>query len=418
VTVVLASKDKQDEPVRLARNRNYNVLWLSVLLSELAGEVAFIAFPLLILAQSGSAVQVGLITSVLAASRMAANLPAGVLADRFDRKRIMLLSQLVRSAAMLSIVVALSLGSLSLPHIVLVAMIDGALSSVFEPAEHAALAQVVPPAQLTQALTRNSARPFAALLIGPALAGFTFGLHELAPFSVDAGFLAVSFAVLSLLRLPRDPSRDAAEDEQPAAGRSRGGIRWLLRQPLISTTVVWIVLVTFALRALVVTVLVMAGESDVGYGEIGLIMACFGAGGLLGAVLAGWLRSVLAPSVIVIGSSWVFAALTVVIAVVPRGLALGPALGLVGVLLPVASATIVTAQLTLVPDGVRGRLTGMVGLCADLAGTVGPIAGGVLVATAGNGATGVLGCAAVLGVTALGATLSPVFRRFPSAPRS
>lgn len=409
MSVVLAS-DKQDEPVRLSRNRDYNILWISMLLSELASEIVFIAFPLLILAHSGSAVEVALITSVLAASRMAVTIPAGVLADRWDRKKIMLLSQLVRSAAMASIVVALLLDTYSVPHVVLVAVIEGALCSMFEPSEHAALPQVVPSTQLSDALARNAARPFAALLLGPALAGFTFGLHELAPFSIDAGMLVVSFAALSALRLRRQRS----PVEQRGPDLLRGGFRWLLRQRVIRTTVVWMVFVTIAFRALVVIVLVLSGENDVGYGEIGVMMACFGAGGVLGAVLAGRLHAALPPSVIIIGSSWVYAVLAAAMAVVPLGLPLGVLLGLAAVFLPVANTTLMTYQLTVVPNEIRGRLTGMVGLCADLAGTVGPMVGGLLVAGTGSGQVSILVCAAILGVTALGASLSPTLRRFPS----
>lgn len=414
MSVVAASDEKQVEPVRLSRNRDYNTLWISMLLSELASEIVFIAFPLLILAHSGSAVQIALITSVLAASRMAVTMPAGVLADRWDRKKIMLFAQLARSAAMASIVVALLFGTYSFTHVVLVALIEGALCSVFEPAEHAALPQVVPRAQLSDALARNSARPFAALLLGPALAGFTFGLHELAPFSVNTGMLVVSFAALSLLRPLRRRSVGSAPVTPASRDQLRNGFRWLLRQRVIRTTVVWMVFVTIAFRALVIIVLVSAGENDVGYGEIGMMMACFGAGGVLGATLASRLHAALPPSTIIIGSSWVYAAMAVAMALVPPGLPLGVVLGLTAVFLPVANTTILTYQMTVVPDEIRGRLAGMVGLCADLAGTVGPMVGGLLIAATGSDATSILCCAAILASTALGASLSPTLRRFPA----
>lgn len=410
----------RDEPVRLSRNRDYNILWSSMFLSELAGEIVFIAFPLLLLAHSASAVEIGLITSILAAARMAVNVPAGVIADRWDRRRVLLVSQAVRSAAMFSIVIALLLGVFSFPHIVLVAVIEGVFSSVFQPAEHAALPQVVPGSQLPDALARNAARPFAALLLGPAAAGFTFGLHELVPFSIDAGLLTVSFAALTLLRLPRRrpaaPGRPSVETAhgQPSYDGLLSGFRWLLRQPVIRTTVVWIIFVNLAFHALIIIILVESGEAEVAYGEIGLMMACFGAGGLLGALVAGRLHAALPAPVIIIGSSWVFAAMAGLMAIVSRGLLLGVLLGLAAVLFPVANTTIVTYQLTIAPDEIRGRLSGVVGLCSDLAGTVGPMAGGLLIAVTGDGAVSFLICAAVLGIVALGANLSPTLRRFPT----
>ncbi|MFG1681424.1 MFS transporter [Nonomuraea sp. NPDC049269] len=413
-----------DEPVRLSRNRDYNILWTSMFLSELAGEIVFVAFPLLLLAHSASAVQIGLITSILAAARMAVNVPAGVIADRWDRKRVLLLSQAVRSAAMFSIVIALLLGVFSFPHVVLVAVIEGAFSSVFQPAEHAALPQVVPGAQLPDALARNAARPFGALLLGPAAAGFTFGLHELVPFSIDAGMLAVSFAALTVLRLPRrrpagqvSPGQVSPGQVSPGRPSDDGllsGFRWLLRQPVIRTTVVWIVFVNLAFHALIIIILVQSGEAEVAYGEIGLMMACFGVGGLLGAMVAGRLHAALPAPVIIIGASWVFAAMAGLMALVSRGLLLGVLLGLAAVFFPVANTTIVTYQLTIAPDEIRGRLSGVVGLCSDLAGTVGPMAGGLLIAVTGDGAMSILICAAALGIVALGANLSPTLRHFPT----
>ncbi|MEU4235474.1 MFS transporter [Nonomuraea sp. NPDC026600] len=404
----------RDEPVRLSRNRDYNILWTSMFLSELAGEIVFVAFPLLLLAHSASALQIGLITSILAAARMAVNVPAGVIADRWDRKRVLLLSQAVRSAAMFSIVIALLLGVFSFPHIVLVAVIEGAFSSVFQPAEHAALPQVVPGSQLPDALARNAARPFAALLLGPAAAGFTFGLHELVPFSIDAGMLTVSFVALTVLRLPRRRPAEETSLGRPGQDGLLGGFRWLLGQPVIRTTVVWIVFVNLAFHALIIIILVRSGEAEVAYGEIGLMMACFGAGGLLGAMVAGRLHAALPAPVIIIGASWVFAAMAGLMALVSRGLMLGVLLGLAAVFFPVANTTIVTYQLTIAPDEIRGRLTGVVGLCSDLAGTVGPMAGGLLVAVTGDGAMSILICAALLGIVALGANLSPTLRRFPT----
>ncbi|WP_284740334.1 MFS transporter [Amycolatopsis sp. RTGN1] len=399
------------EPGRLSRNRAYTTLWTGMLLSELASESAFIAFPLLIIAHSGTAVQIGLVTSVLALARMAVNLPAGAIADRWDRKRLMVLAQCVRAAAMASVVAALLLDAYSIRQLLVVAVVEGAFSAVFQPAEHAALSQVVPAAQLSDALARNAARPFAALLLGPALAGFTFGLHELLPFAVGAGMLTVSFAALTLLRLPRrlPPS---APDEAGHQGLL-DGFRWLFRQPGIRATVVWMVFVNLAFHALVIVILVVAGESNVHPGEIGLMMACFGAGGVLGATVAGRLHAALPAPVILIGSSWIFAGSAAALAFASQGVPAGALLGVAAVLMPVANTTVMTYQLVLTPDEIRGRLSGVVGGCADLAAAAGPVLGGTILAVTGDAMTGILVCAAVLALVAAGSQLSPTLRRLP-----
>ena len=148
----------------LARNRSYNVLWGSQLLSELVSQLCLVAFPLMVLAATGSAPRMGAVTAVVAAARMTANVPAGVLVDRFDRKLVMLACQCGRALAMASLAVALFSGRFSMAHVLVVAAVEGLLGAAFDPAEHAALPQVVPESQLSQAVARNTIRTYVATL--------------------------------------------------------------------------------------------------------------------------------------------------------------------------------------------------------------------------------------------------------------
>ncbi|WP_211346693.1 MFS transporter [Actinokineospora cianjurensis] len=399
------------DAVPLSRNRGYHVLWSSMLLAELASEVAYIALPLLVLAHGGSAAQVAAVAAVLAGTRMACGVPAGVLADRCDRRVLMLVAQGARALAMVGMVVTLATGAYSFAVVLVVAAVEGVGGSVFQPAEHAALPQVVPVSQLSDALARNAARPFAAVLIGPVLAGATFALHQVWPFSIEAAVLALSFAVLLTLRLPRV----AVVSTEPER-RSVAGFRWLLRQPLLRATALWLFAVNLGFHALVVTVLIVSGVDGVGYGEIGLTMACLGVGGLVGSLAAGPVHAAVRPGVIVVGASWVFAVVVGMMSVVPAGLSLGVLLGVAAAFFPIAGTTVMTYQLTSVPDELRGRLSGVVGLCTDLAGTAGPLVGGLLITVTGSARTGIPACAVLLAVAAVGASLSPTLRRFPKTP--
>ncbi|WP_282692094.1 MFS transporter [Streptomyces sp. CC208A] len=392
----------------LPRNRDYRILWSGMFLSEMAGEVAYIAFPLLVLAHGGSAAAVAGVAAMLAGARALVSLPAGALADRVDRKRVMVATQCVRTVAMLSVAVTVLLGDCPLWLILLVAVVEGAAAGVFVPAEHAALPQVVPASLLPQALARNAARPFAALLIGPALAGFTFGLHEALPFTLNTSVLAVSFVALAALHLPRR----AAQETAAVAAPQVGGFAPLLRMRMIRATTAWIVGVNLAFHTLVVLVLIVSGEADVAPGQMGLMMTCFGAGGLAGALIADRLHAAaLSPAVLVIGSTWVFAAVAGAMAYAPRGVPLGILLGVAAMAMPVANTTVITCQLSAVPDGLRGRLSGLTALGSELAATAGPVVAGVLSTTTRDGAVSILGAAALLVAVAALATLSPTLRR-------
>jgi MFS family permease len=399
-----------ETPTRLSRNRNYNILWSSLLFSELGTEITFIAFPLLILALDGPAWQMGLVAAAVAAAHMAANVPAGVVADRWDRKRVMVLCQAIRVVGLASIGVALLVDAYSFPHVLVVAVVEGALSSVFEPAEHATLAQVVPKSQLGDAIARNTARPFIATLLGPALAGFLFAWHRTIPFLVDALMLAFSLVALLFLRIP-PRERVPAEERSSVGGDLVEGVKWLLAHRVIRTTMAWMVLANTAFGALVIVVIASSGEERVGAGQIGLTMACIGAGGLLGAVLAGRLHAALPPSVIILGFTWIAALMTAVMSLVPAGLPMGLLLAGAALFAPVANTVVMTYQLMVTPDEMRGRLSGLAGLCAGGAAVLGPLVGGLAMGAGQH--TAVLLCAAGLAVTALATTLSPTLRSFP-----
>ncbi|MFI9626618.1 MFS transporter [Streptomyces sp. NPDC052042] len=402
-------------PVSLSRNRNYTVLWIGQLLSQLTTEILAIALPLLILAGSGSPIQMGLASSALSFAQMAAVVPAGVLADRWDRRVILLVSAGARTTGMAVLAASLVWDRYSFALVLVVVVVEGVFGAAFDPAEHAALTQVVPEAQLSAAVARNTARPYVAAVLGPPAAGFLFALHPVHPFLANAVMLALCCGALTLLRLPGGPVRHAAA---PGRGDTRvdvlGGFRWVLGHRVIRTTLAWVMLTNFVFGALMVVVLVLAGEGDVGAGSTGLMMGCFGVGGVLGALIAPRLYARMPTVLIVLGFSWLAAVGTAAMAFVPPGLALGLLLGVLALLAPAANTAVLTYQLMVTPDALRGRLSGLAGFCSGGAGALGPAVGGSLMAATGGGAPAVLGCAAAFGVVAVLVTVSPTMRRFPS----
>ncbi|REK87548.1 MFS transporter [Streptomyces inhibens] len=432
--------------VPLSRNRDYNVLWSSQLMSELAMEMAAVAVPLLILARHGSPLQLGLASSAMAAAHMISVVPAGVIADRWDRRRLMLGCQVLRVLGMVSLAGALLLDRYAFWHVLLVVVLEGFLGSVFDPAEHAALPQVVPPDQLSTAVARNAARPYIATLVGPGVAGFLFSALPLGPFVTNALMFALSSVALCFLRLPRgrsaavrsgdgsdgagadhdgrdddgrddDARDDGSDDAAPRTGGTgqdfAAGFRWVLGQPVIRTTMAWMLITNLAFSALLIVLLALSGEDKVGAGELGLTMACFGAGGLLGGLFAARMHAAARPPVIILGFTWTAALGAVLMAAVPTGLPQGALLGLMALFAPLANTTVLTYQLTVTPDELRGRMSGVAGFCSGGAGVLGPALGGALTGAAGGGVTPVLICAGCLVLVAVAATASPTLRRFP-----
>jgi MFS family permease len=139
----------------LGRNRDFNLLWAGQVISDLGGRVSGIAFPLLVLAITGSPAKAGIVGFAETLPLLLLTLPAGALVDRWDRKRVMIVADTGRCLALQSVVVALAVHELTFAQIVVVALVDGVGFVFFNVGERSALRTVVADDQLSAALTRN-----------------------------------------------------------------------------------------------------------------------------------------------------------------------------------------------------------------------------------------------------------------------
>ena len=151
----------------LRGNADFRRYWLGQLASDLGSQLSLVAYPLLVLATGGTPAQAGGIATASAVVRVACRLPSGVLADRVDRRRLMIGADLVRAIALGTIPLAAFLGGPSYALLLVVAVVEGAASSVFWPAAMVAVRLLVPPEQLADALARSKARGAAVALSGP-----------------------------------------------------------------------------------------------------------------------------------------------------------------------------------------------------------------------------------------------------------
>src|SRR5438105_4506647 len=142
----------------LSRNRNFGLLWGSMLSSEFGFSAAAIAIPLLVLTVNGSAAEAGFVLGTVATAQLAAGLPAGALADRWNRKYVMLGCEAAQAIGGASLVAAIFLHVLSIPQLVVVAAVIGVSAALFEPAEDASLPNIVPEEQVQKAVAMNAAR--------------------------------------------------------------------------------------------------------------------------------------------------------------------------------------------------------------------------------------------------------------------
>src|SRR5580704_1887988 len=120
--------------IPLRRNRNFQLLWIGQVLSDLGSQFGALAYPLLILALTHSPVIAGVVGTVTAITAFAVRLPAGALADRLDRRKTMITVDAVRTVVLLFLAVLVALHEIVWPVVLLVAMVDRIGDTMFTPA--------------------------------------------------------------------------------------------------------------------------------------------------------------------------------------------------------------------------------------------------------------------------------------------
>lgn len=396
--------------VPLRRNRNYTLLWAGQAVSEVGFSTTMIAFPLLVLAITGSPAASGLVLGADAAAQLLAGLPAGALVDRWDRKRIMLWCEAAMAAAVGSLALALWWDSASLAHMVLVAVIMGVCRALFEPAEDACLTRLVPDEQLATAISLNAARSSIGQMAGTALGGVLFAIGRVVPFLVDMITHLISLISLAFLRVPY---REVERAPIGNIGKEIAeGLRWVWSHRHVRVTALCAVSLNFFFNAFYIVIIVLANARGVPAGQIGLMAAMLGFGGLLGSLLAPTLHRILHPWVSIMAVFWMVTLLTPLTILAPNGYVLGALFAGMSFLAPTANTTINTHQLLLTPDDLRGRLSGVMNVVVGAAAAAGPAAGGLLVEFV-DGTVAVLWCTAGMAAVSLLVTVSPVLRRFP-----
>jgi MFS family permease len=394
----------------LSRNRNYRLLWGSQVLSEFGFNASVIAFPLLVLALTGSAAASGVVLGTVAAAQLLAGLPGGALVDRWNRKRIMLGCEAAQAVAAASLVVALWWNVVSIAHMVAVAAVFGVCAALFEPAEDASLPNLVPPEQLSTAVAMNSGRASLGHLSGTAAGGFLFAVGRFVPFAVDVVTHVLAFITLSFIRMP---ARESAPEPQSHLGREMvAGLRWVWQNRHIRITALCAIVLNLFFSAFYVVVIVLAQNRGVPSGQIGIMAAMLGVGGIIGALAAPYLHRMMSPYLSIVAVFWVLTVLTPFAVFAHNGYVMGILFFAVALLPPTANTTIMTQQLLLTPDELRGRLSGAIGLAVGIAAAVGPILGGVLMAVA-SGSQAVLICAGGMAAVTLLVTVNPTLRSFP-----
>ncbi|MFI9328070.1 MFS transporter [Kitasatospora sp. NPDC052868] len=304
-----AQADQQGHPdtavgepplVPLRRNLRFQTLWAGQAASTLGLHLADTAYPLLLLAMTGSSTLAGAFGALQICASVVFGLHGGSVADRYDRRRVLIVADTVRLAAAASVPLALALDRLTVPHTLLVALVIGATIGYTGPIRLIAVRSVVPPAQLSQALAQDEARMSGAGLIGPPLAGYLFGLGRAVPFLGTVVTAALSIASALLVRFPGRPE---ASSRTPQGG-VLAGFRFLAADRVLRPALAVILVTNLTGTAMLLPVIVLLRGHGTSSGGIGLALAGEAVGALAGALLVTRLHRRFGPGVLLLAVAW------------------------------------------------------------------------------------------------------------------
>jgi MFS family permease len=392
------------------RNRNFVLLEAGRFLSTLGSQSSAIAYPLLVLALTHSPAKAGIVSFAGTVPRPLLSVVAGYAADRGDRKRLMILADVVRAGAVGTLGLLVLLAHAPWWPIPIVALVEGTGSALFSAASAGALRAVVPTRQLPTAVGAQRARQSAVMLGGTPLGGALFQLGRSIPFLADAGSYA--FSVISLLGMRTPFQEPRQRDTAPVRKQIAEGFGYLWSRPFLRSCALLYGLGNPLVTGILLVLVVVARRQHFSPAEIGALTASLGAAALAGATASPWFRRVLSIRSIMLleyttwFGAWLFVAWPTVYAllavIIPFGIAA-----------PITDSVVDGYRVAMTPDRLLGRVEAARTTIALLAAPFGPLVAGLLLEHASARVTVAVFAGFALTLFAWG-YLSPAIRAAPS----
>ncbi|MET7813939.1 MFS transporter [Streptomyces sp. NPDC005395] len=384
---------------------DFGRLFAATALGQLGDRIVFLTLPLVAIATlHADEFQVGLLTATTTAGSLLVGLPAGAWVDRMRKRSVLVGTDLLRAAALLTVPLARWAGLLDIRLLYAVALLHGVLTVFFDVAHVSYLPHLVGRGNLVQGNAKLSAVRSVTGIGGPAAAGPLVGLVG-APATLLAGSAGMTLSGLLAATIRRREEQPKTTSEQPRLGTEiMEGLRFVLHRPALRAIMFSDALFNLSL-VMYQTMLLVFLERTMGLGPfgIGLVLSGMGCGALLGALTATTLARRVGGRPVIWLATLLTCPLTVLMPLARPGWTLYAgavglaALSLGGVVRVVAQSSL---QQSLTPDRLLGRMAATARFVSSGGVPLGGLLGGA--SGAAFGATG------TLWIGASGMTLSAV----------
>jgi MFS family permease len=279
-------KSVQNLPVfESLRNRDYRWFWLARLAASASMEMGSVAQGWLVYQLTGSALALGWVSSARSVARLILSLYGGALADRLQKRQLLIWARVAMLANVLTIAVLILTGTIQVWHMVAYSFISGVISALMMPAQKAYLAQLVDRKTLLNAVSLTFASMGLMGIFGASIAGFAIdSLGVQSVYFIIAMIYTV--AIYALGRLPLDEINNSKRNQTSVWKDLGDGLHYLKMRPiLISLLVLVVVRVILGWSYSTLLPVFAADILSLGARGLGLLAAAPGFGSLLGSLV-------------------------------------------------------------------------------------------------------------------------------------
>ena len=364
--------------------RDFRLFWVGETISAFGSSFTQFAIPLLVFKLTGSALYLAASAALFTVPHLLFGLIIGAWTDRTDRRRLMIVTDLLHASVVASIPVAAAAGLLSVWWVMTAVFVASTLSIFFDASSFGAVPSLVEAGDLVTANGRIQASFAGATVLGPLVAGaLLIALPVEQLLVVDAATFVVSAVALTLIRRPFNT---------PLAQRTTTirtdvveGLRYVLSHPVLRNISAMMALVNLvSVTAFAQLVLLAKTRYTASDSEVGLLFAAGGMGVVFFSLAAGPLRKRWTFGNVALGALMVSGLLTVALAFAPSFLAAVALWGLSAGLGTLFNINTGSLRQAIVPNHMLGRIITIAMVLAWSANPLGAMAGGVAVERSGD----------------------------------
>lgn len=385
--------------------RDFRLLLSGSALSQLGTLGAAAANPLLALALTDSPIVAGWVAAASTLPGLFLHVPVGLLVDRYDRRRIMLVSQVMRVVNSVLLVIGLVSVAEPWPLLVVAAVIDGTCAVFFRIAELAAVRFVVPDGEAESAMGKSEARHHLALVLGRPVGGVLFAAGRAFPYILDALTSLVSVVSLLLLKTKLLQSTTAPEEAPKMSKRgmlisAREGFLRIYQDRFLFISLLVCAIANIGFQIVILLLVVEAERQRLSGSVIGAMLATSGVSGFFGALTAPAVVRRLKPVATVKYCVIFWLPFLLIVASTQNPLIGMSAWGVCSFMGAYINVALAVHQSRVIPTEVLGRVEGVSQFLTTGAVTIGAFAGGYVITAFGTRLTAALVAAAFAGIVA------------------